>query len=538
LDAPLSDQRDALSRLRSLLVLAQLMMESTTEDQILQLAAGAARSLAPCAAARVEMGDAGSGPSTPPFERPSVEGGPRPEGTWAFPLHSGAGNLGWLVVQCPSTLSDEEQFLLRALGQHAGAAITNRRLHEQERAAVAEAERVNDRLEATLSALRESMEIHERLTAVATSGEGREGIARAVHDLTGLAVAVEDRFGNLRGWAGPDRPDPYAKQSPARRDELVRRALKSGRPIHVADRWFAFTRPQPDVIGALVMFDPDGCASDQQLIALEHGVTVLAIELTRLRSLAESELRVRRDFVEELLAGTDEESALRRAVALRYDLERPHRVAVAETAVQASDEFLHAVRRAARDEPAGTLLIRRGSQVVLLADREADWEHLRRSIVTEARGASCRLGVGNLCINIADYPRSLRQADTALRVQRSAGWAGQATRYEDLGVFQLLAEVEDPAATEAYVSRWLSALLEYDEARNAGLTHTLARYLGCGGSYADTSAALFIHRSTLKYRLQRIREISGFDLNDPDIRFNLQLACKAWETLSAMRAPT
>jgi DNA-binding PucR family transcriptional regulator len=105
-------------------------------------------------------------------------------------------------------------------------------------------------------------------------------------------------------------------------------------------------------------------------------------------------------------------------------------------------------------------------------------------------------------------------------------------------VFQLLAEVEDPAATEAYVSRWLSALLEYDEARNAGLTHTLARYLGCGGSYADTSAALFIHRSTLKYRLQRIREISGFDLNDPDIRFNLQLACKAWETLSAMRAPT
>ena len=45
------------------------------------------------------------------------------------------------------------------------------------------------------------MEIHDRLTRVALEGQGQEGIAQAVHGLTGYPVAIEDRFGNLRAWA-------------------------------------------------------------------------------------------------------------------------------------------------------------------------------------------------------------------------------------------------------------------------------------------------------------------------------------------------
>jgi DNA-binding PucR family transcriptional regulator len=45
-----------------------------------------------------------------------------------------------------------------------------------------------------------------------------------------------------------------------------------------------------------------------------------------------------------------------------------------------------------------------------------------------------------------------------------------------------------------------------------------------------------VHRSTLKYRLQRIRDLSGLDLNDPDVHFNLQLATRAWGTMQALRS--
>lgn len=47
--------------------------------------------------------------------------------------------------------------------------------------------------------------------------------------------------------------------------------------------------------------------------------------------------------------------------------------------------------------------------------------------------------------------------------------------------------------------------------------------------------ALNVHRSTLKYRIQRIKEISGCDLTDPDTVFNLQLSTRAWPTLAGLR---
>ncbi len=100
------------------------------------------------------------------------------------------------------------------------------------------------------------MDIHTRLTAVAVSGEGRDGIARAVHELTGLPVAIEDRYGNLRAWAGPHRPDPYPKDPPARREQLIRRAQRAARPIRDGGRVVALAHPQGDVLGVILLVDP------------------------------------------------------------------------------------------------------------------------------------------------------------------------------------------------------------------------------------------------------------------------------------------
>src|SRR6202030_2319654 len=98
-------------------------------------------------------------------------------------------------------------------------------------------------------------------------------------------------------------------------------------------------------------------------------------------------------------------------------------------------------------------------------------------------------------------------------------------------VYQILGETEDPATVERFVRHWLGSLIDYDSRKHAELVRTLSRYLECGGSYDATAAALSVHRNTLKYRLQRIREISGHDLTNPATNFNLHLATRAWETL-------
>lgn len=537
-----SDQlgRGLLSTMRSLLVLGQLMTESSGERQILELAMTAVPSLARCRVASLEPGEhagldrttTGNGPVGGPVEVSGAAWG------WGYPLGSPPGRFGVLVVAADEEPTSEEQFLLRALAQQTGAALANRHLHAQELAAAEELSEVNERLRGSLGALERSIEIHDRLTAVAVSGEGRDGIARAVHELTGLPVAIEDRYGNLKAWAGPQRPEPYPKDSARRREDLLRRARASNRPIREGGSLIALAHPQGDVLGVISLVDPGGQAGEHDVMALEHGATILAMELARVRSLAESELRVRRDLVDELLNGTEEESALARAAALGYDLQRPHRVVLVEGGRGSIgiDALFQAVRIAARDEGAGSLLVARGSQVVLLADRESDWEALRQSIIRGLGGASVRLAVGEECGAVSDFPQSFRQSRLALQLMRSAEWSDQAVRFDDLGVYRLLVGAEDLGEVERFIQRWIGSLLEYDEKRNSELVRTLMHYLQHGGNYVATAGSLIVHRNTLKYRLQRIRQISGLDLSDPEVFFNLQLATRAWQTLTALRS--
>src|SRR2546426_396988 len=102
-------------------------------------------------------------------------------------LRSLGGHWGYLVIGAPAEPPPDEQFLLRVLIQQTGAALANATLHGRERTNAVALESVNkqlvsvnDQLTATVSYLERTTRIHEVLTQVAASGEGEEGIARAV----------------------------------------------------------------------------------------------------------------------------------------------------------------------------------------------------------------------------------------------------------------------------------------------------------------------------------------------------------------------
>ncbi|MDX6337967.1 MAG: hypothetical protein QOG05_5307 [Streptosporangiaceae bacterium] len=559
--------RSQLTNLRALLVLSILMTESADDQQILRLATSAATSLGTWQIAGFVIGDtwwAGSrrrgapGPELAAELRALPEtGGPVTSldavWAWAYPLRSIAGRIGYLVVHARHEPAVEEQFLAQVLAQQTGVAVSNAQLHGRERNTAEQLAATNGALEETVATLRHGMAIHERLTRVAAAGEGAAGIAEALHDLTGLAVAVEDRYGNLSAWAGPDRPARYPKPPAYEREQLLRRLLTAGRSVRDGDRVVALASPRPGVLGLLALRDPGHRAGTTDVMALEHGATVLAVELARLRGLADTELRVRRELVHDLLTGTDDESAYLRAEALGYDLGQPHQVAVVEVAESspAQEDVLHASRRVLRQQQRPALLGSLAGTVVIVAPAGGSagaggqapggaggWEALRAGIVAELGGSSrCRIGVGDAYPRPSELSRSLREARLALRMQKASGAAERTSVFADLDVLRMLAAVDDLTDVEAFVRKWLGALASYDERKHTELLKTLIQYLQHGGGYEATSRALSVHRSTLKYRLQRIRELSGFDLGNPEIHFNLQLATRAYVTLQALSDP-
>ena len=545
--------REQLSALRSLLALFMLLSQQDSQTSILHFVANAAGSFCHCTTQGIFLDgqwrnvwpvgreneragtpvitsagfDAGSSDSMPV----EVAGVPW---SYAYSLSSAHGPSGYLVVGGEQPPGDSEQFLLQVLAQQAGVALANVRLLSREREQAAE-------LRATNLALAHSMEVHQTLTRVALGGEGQDGIALAVHKLTGRTVAIEDRFGNLQAWAGPGRPEPYPKMDRDEQERFLGRMMAAGRPIRSGQRLFSVVLLGGTPMGVLTLQDADGTAGETECMALEHAGTVLAMEVARLQNVAQADAHLRINLVLDLIAGAgpDETAILNRAQVLGYDLGRPHRVLLIEKARGKDDIdlLLHAVSRAVRQMRVGSLAAPRLGDVVVLADTEASWEELRQAVAAGLQGAGSRVGVGSRCRVSSGIPQSYREAQLALQIQKTIGGPEQVTMFSELGVYQLLAISSDMSSIEEYVQRWLGQLTDYDTVHGTQLVLTLSEYLDHGGRYDASASALSVHRNTLKYRLRRIREVSGYDLNAPDTVFNLQLATRARRTLHALRQP-
>ena len=454
---------------------------------------------------------------------------------WAFGLRSLGELMGHLVVAAQRQPSAGELLLLRSLAQQAGISLANARLHARN-------ESTNAELARTVQALRYQTAIHDRLTQVALAGDGQDGIVSALFELTGLPACVESRSGAVLASAGS--PDPAGWPAVGdRRERVLQRATRVGHPIRVDGRLLTVARPTNDVVGVLTLLDPDGVAGDQETAALEHAQTVLTIELARLHSLAETELRLGRDLVADLVAGTGLETH-QRARALGYDLRQEHRVMVVTSGRRDPRDPLmlemHGSIAAALVEPDGrkVLLMQRGATVVALVTSSTADDRSRLDRLCRSLGPGARIGVGGACLTPDEFPRSHREARLSLRLGDHLASDDPVVRFDELGVYRLLAESADPTGLDELVERWLGPAVEHDARRNGELVRTVSRFLDCGGNYDATARLLTVGRTTVRYRLRRFRELTGHDLGDPETRFQVHFATKAWATRQALVEPS
>jgi len=101
--------------------------------------------------------------------------------------------------------------------------------------------------------------------------------------------------------------------------------------------------------------------------------------------------------------------------------------------------------------------------------------------------------------------------------------------FDSLGIYQLLLQLEDVPASRRFSDQIVGPLVAYDKNHRSSLVETIIAYFRHHGIISQTADALYIHRNTLSYRLDRIQELTGQDLENPDERLALQLALKLWQ---------
>lgn len=96
--------------------------------------------------------------------------------------------------------------------------------------------------------------------------------------------------------------------------------------------------------------------------------------------------------------------------------------------------------------------------------------------------------------------------------------------FSDIGSYQMIFHIEDKEKLILYRDRYLKKLYEVDQEGSSQLLETLREYLIQNGNVMQTSKQLFIHRNTLQYRIDKVSTIIDRDINDFNVRRDLQNA--------------
>jgi purine catabolism regulator len=135
-------------------------------------------------------------------------------------------------------------------------------------------------------------------------------------------------------------------------------------------------------------------------------------------------------------------------------------------------------------------------------------------------------GVGRVTKNLQDIPQSMREAQQALEIGRRLFGEGKIHSFVRLGIYRLLFHLDGKEDLLDFYQETLGPLLIHDMRNDGTLVETLEGFFRCNGNLSETARSMHLHRNSLLYRLDRIEEILGRSLEDPELRLSLQIALK------------
>lgn len=160
-------------------------------------------------------------------------------------------------------------------------------------------------------------------------------------------------------------------------------------------------------------------------------------------------------------------------------------------------------------------------------------DSIRDTVCSQMGGLSVSVGISNAYSSVFHMKKGFSQSEQALKIAKHLKLRNNTIFYRQMGIFRLLNKVGDAEELRDFYTEQLGRLEEFDRLNGAKLVETLGTYIFENANMVKASRTLYLHRNTLKYRLQKIEEITGFNLQDAETRFLLMFALKIGQYLAS-----
>ena len=401
-----------------------------------------------------------------------------------------------------------------------------------------------------------SLHIHEVLSRLVLEGKSLDDIVESLANLLNRSVTIEDP--SLR---------VLAHASPGPIDELRRRSISEGRtpPEFVVyleeqgifERLKDDPRPQrvpsipelgmtlertiapivvgPNLYGYVWIIATEGPLTELDFLAIEQAATVAALAFTRQQAIFEAEQRVKSGLLDDLLdLDTHQDLHALRQTLQKLGLQRGYQVLVLGEFSQnpmGAYTFASLVERElASADLQATVVQRLNRLIILLATPDS-----RTGLAISNRILQRAVQQGDpLIIGLS------RGSNAETQIRQSYGEAAEAYRvgrllsknqpgvwpFEKLGFLHWIHQIPGETLTSGHYYRLVCEIAEHDRLQGDEYLKTLEAYLDCSGNKQQVSQKLFIHRNTLRQRLQKLNDTWGIDFEDAYTLVNLYIALK------------
>jgi purine catabolism regulator len=362
--------------------------------------------------------------------------------------------------------------------------------------------------------LRAAVDLHRQVLAAVISAHGVQAVLETIaRPMTEFSSAVFDYYGQLLALH-----DPSGRLATLGTDALWK-AVYPGRHEHAR---FELALSGQVVSGALVRVGEEieavfalvgpRALHEHEALLMEQGLAGVSLELARDASIRSAHRARVEEVLDDVGAGRVGRRELeRRLRTLGFD---PGAGLQVLCVTQPDGVAGRAVCGLVEDVigSVGAPVIGRLDGTVYAVVRPVDAGQAERLVVA-ARGRGWPglvVGRSNVHTEAEGLAAALKEAATAAATPAPTPVRDVA----DLGLPGLLAGIADPAAVGAFVDQVLGPVLDHDRRESTSLTETLRAYLRHGCRPGPAAVELCVHRHTLAYRLDRIRDLTGRDPRD------------------------
>lgn len=417
--------------------------------------------------------------------------------------------------------------------------------------------------------LEKTEEIHRRFVEIILEGQGIEEVMEAIYENVGNPIVLNLKLSN--------QVFPYFNDL---ENDLAQEILKDAESFYessdckyeqkklyedkilIKDKFITrVVMPivlKNHVYGHIFAWSLNTSLGSFELSIIELASTTIALIVLQELSVKEVEIRYRSEFFEDLIS-TDikrKKKALERAHFFNLNPEDYYVVEVMSFKLKVEDEnedgnyfedlkdYANNIVKIAEEimeylDLRGIVSAKfNGVQILLGLDKvtridERIKEFNQRfynTLKERFRNMEIRIGVGRVYKGLAKANKSFSDALKTIRTGKALT-DKEIITFNELGIFKILCQDFLVEELEDFYKTTLKPLVDYDEKRSTELVKTLEAYFTCNGNLTKMSENLYTHYNTVLYRINRIKEITGLNLDDPNDRLNLEIALKIRELL-------